>query len=140
MNSRISWSPYRKSDSEVLAHYLVALFRSEYNEPSRQLLFFGHFIKILIPLRIVALLGQKTLSQSPKSLRITWPLFSGQTSFNSRITRLFVYLYQSLRPSNLRISWPHNFKSVSVELAHYLATLYKNSVLLRIFALLGHIS
>ena len=71
----------------------------------------GHYIKILILLSTRALLGHLTSSQSteisritwplyensytPRNSRITWLLFSGQTSFNSRITRTLMYLYQS---------------------------------------------
>ena len=67
-----------------------------------------------------------TNSYTPKNSCITWPLFSDRTSFNLRITRLFMYLYQSRRPLNSRITWQHNFKSESEELAHYLAALFRS--------------
>ena len=65
-------------------------------------------------------------SYTPKKVRITWPLFSGQPSFSLRITRLFLYLYQSRRPLNSRITWPPYLKSESEVLAHYLASLSRS--------------
>ena len=59
--------------------------------------------------------------------RITWPLFSGQTSINSRITRPLMYLYQTWRPLNSRNTSSPYLKSDSGNLEYYLATLYKNS-------------
>ena len=123
-SSRITWPLFSGQTSVDLAYYAT------------------FFVNISPDVhRSHALLGHITLSQSPKSSRIIWPLsknsctpknpriswqpFSGQTSFNSRITRLFMYLYQSWRPVNSRITWPPYLKSESEELANYLAVLFR---------------
>ena len=101
----------------------------------------AHYLATLLRIRVRsarALLDRFISKSCTKKSRITFPPYLGQTLFNSRITRLFLYLYQSWRPLNSHITWPHNFKPESEVLAHYLAALYKNPVL-RIRALLFHL-
>ena len=69
--------------------------------------------------------------------RITWPLFSRQTLFNSRITRPLMYLYQSCGPLNSRITWPLFSRQTSF-ISRITWPLIKILILLRTRALLGH--
>ena len=119
-----------------LAHYLSTLLKVRVRK-FRVLL--GHFIKIIILLRIRALLCRLTLSQSPEISRITWPPCSKSKSGNPAYYLATLYK-NSYTPKNSRITLPPYFVSESGTRAYYLATLYKNSYTLRILALLVHLT
>ena len=152
MNSRITWPPYLKWESENLANYLATLLNVRVRK-SRVLL--GHFVKFLILLWIRVLLVQLTSGQYPKISRITWPPYLKSESENlsyyfdtlfkvrvrkSRVllghfrkilillkTRaLLGHFTLSQSPKISRITWPPSLKSESGYLGYYLAT-YKNS-------------
>ena len=123
MNSRITWPPYLKPESGNLAYYLASLLKFSYCYEFacylasflnvvvwKSCVLLGHFIKILILLRISALLGHLQMSQSPEISRITWPLYKN-----------------SCTPTKPRITWPPYLKPEFGNLAYYLATLRKLS-------------
>ena len=106
-----------------LAHYLSTILKVRVRK-FRVLL--GHFIKIIILLRIRAVLCRLTLNQSPEISRITWRLYIKihillriralhchltlcQSAELARITWL-LYKKNSYTPMNTRITWPPYFK------------------------------